>query len=118
MDQIQELLENELVSQFETLSELEPGTEERSRVIDDISTLYKLRLTEKESDESQQQKKREMKAQMKDRWTRIGMAAMELILPLTFYGAWVNKGLRFEESGTFTSQTFRNLIGKLKPMKK
>lgn len=38
-----------------------------------------------------------------------------LAAPLVFYGIWMNRGLKFEEEGSFTSQTFKGLIGKFKP---
>lgn len=48
---------------------------------------------------------------------QVGIAAANLILPLIFYGKWMNAGFRFEETGTITSSTFKNLIGKFKPTK-
>ena len=44
--------------------------------------------------------------------------AAELVLPLMFYGVWMRRGLRFEETGTFTSQTFKNLFNRFKPTRK
>ena len=44
-----------------------------------------------------------------DRYAKIGIAAAELVLPLMFYGVWMSRGLRFEETGTFTSKTFHCL---------
>lgn len=46
------------------------------------------------------------------------IAAAEIVLPLVFYAAWMRKGFKFEETGTFTSTTFRGLFGKFKPTKK
>ena len=42
----------------------------------------------------------------------------ELILPLMFYAKWMKVGLKFEETGTFTSSTFRGLFTHFKPTKK
>ena len=47
----------------------------------------------------------------------LGVQAAGIILPIIFYGSWVNKGLEFEKEGTFTSTTFKSLISKLKIMK-
>ena len=47
----------------------------------------------------------------------LGVKAAGIILPIIFYGSWVNKGLEFEKEGTFTSTTFKGLISKLKIMK-
>lgn len=53
-----------------------------------------------------------------DRYVKIGVATAELVLPLVFYGVWMSKGLKFEETGTFTSQTFKNLFNRFKPTRK
>ena len=53
-----------------------------------------------------------------DRYVRIGVATAELVLPLVFYGVWMSRGLKFEETGTFTSQTFKNLFNRFKPTRK
>ena len=47
----------------------------------------------------------------------LGVKSAGIILPIIFYGSWVNKGLEFEKEGTFTSTTFKGLISKLKIMK-
>ena len=47
----------------------------------------------------------------------IGVQAAGIILPIMFYGSWMKKGLEFEKSGTFTSNTFKSLISKFKFMK-
>ena len=38
-------------------------------------------------------------------------------LPLAFYAYWMNKGFQFEQTGTFTSSTFKNLFKVFKPTK-
>ena len=47
----------------------------------------------------------------------LGVQAAGIILPIMFYGSWMKKGLEFEKSGTFTSNTFKGLISKFKFMK-
>jgi hypothetical protein len=53
----------------------------------------------------------------KDRLIHIIMNGVEFIVPMVFYGIWLHKGMKFEETGTFTSQTFRGLTSKFKPLK-
>lgn len=62
--------------------------------------------------------KMQIEEQSKDRIFRASIAAAEIVLPLIFYAAWMRKGFKFEETGTFTSTTFRGLFGKFKPTKK
>ena len=59
-----------------------------------------------------------MAESVKDRYFRLGMAAAELVLPLMFYGVWMRRGFKFEQDGTFTSQTFRGLFSRFRPTKK
>lgn len=54
----------------------------------------------------------------KERYFRVGVAAAELMVPLIFYGIWMRKGFKFEETGTYTSKTFTGLINRFKPTKK
>lgn len=41
-----------------------------------------------------------------------------IIVPIVFYNEWIKQGLEFEKDGTFTSQTFKGLIGKFRPTRK
>lgn len=52
-----------------------------------------------------------------DRYIRLGIEAAQLVLPLMFYATWMKKGLAFEETGTFTSTTFRGLFNRFRPTK-
>lgn len=49
---------------------------------------------------------------------KVGIAAAELLIPLMFYGIWMWKGFKFEETGTYTSTTFRGLFNRFRPTKK
>ena len=153
-EQLKDLLSEEIKTQIRELSELSPGSAEKSKAVDDLATLYKLKIeetkTELEFDEKQARRKmdmenrlkddalkeqqlkdensvrerdelirkEQMKEQVKDRYIRLGIAAAEIILPLIFYSKWMKKGFKFEETGTFTSTTFRGLFNRFKPTKK
>jgi len=62
--------------------------------------------------------RRQAMDQVIDRCMRTGVAVGELVLPLMFYGIWMNRGFKFEETGSFTSTTFKNLLNRFKPTKK
>lgn len=47
----------------------------------------------------------------------IGVSVAGIIVPLVCYNGWMNKGLKFEETGSLTSATFRGFWGKIKPTK-
>ena len=63
-------------------------------------------------------KQTQIAEQVKDRYFRLGIAAAELMIPLMFYGIWMKKGFKFEETGTYTSTTFRGLFNRFRPTKK
>lgn len=114
---------NERISEhLDKLSSLSPGNDEYTEVVETISTLYDLRLNEiktysemenKISDEKL--KNTQIQEQVKDRYFRAAIAAAEIGLPLLFYGLWMKRGFKFEETGTFTSTTFRGLFGHFRP---
>lgn len=52
-----------------------------------------------------------------DRIIKIVIDGMTIIVPIIFYNIWMNKGFRFEETGTYTSNTFKNLFSRFKPTK-
>lgn len=152
--ELRDLLSEEIKSEIQDLSELSLGSEEKSRAVVNLATLYKLKIEEtkieldfdekekrRKMDEEnnlkdvamkEQQlkdetfirerddliKKEQMTEQVKDRYIKLGIAAAEIILPLIFYSKWMKRGFKFEETGTFTSTTFRGLFNRFKPTKK
>lgn len=153
-EQLKDLLSEEIKTEIQGLSELSPGSAEHSKAVDNLATLYKLKIEEtkmemdfdekekrRKMDEKNRQKddalkeqqlkdenlarerdelirKEQMTEQGKDRYIRLGIAAAEIVLPLIFYSKWMKKGFKFEETGTFTSTTFRGLFNRFKPTKK
>lgn len=133
---IKELLNEEIAEEIQALSILEAGSKEKSIAIEDLTKLYKLRIEENksewEADEKYNRRVMEDEAntrddelkqiqiveQVKDRYFRLGIAAAELMIPLMFYGIWMKKGFKFEETGTYTSTTFRGLFNRFRPTKK
>jgi hypothetical protein len=188
-DEIRDMLNEEIKTGIQDLSNLNPGSEEKTKAINKLATLYKLRIEEgkvdldynekyyrrvmedekgKREDElkdkqfknEQDFKSRELdlkqmqfnsdknlkgreldikesqngnelanhisednlkREQMdKDTWNqylKIGVEVAGVVLPLIFYGAWMKKGLKFEETGTYTSTTFKGLFNRFKPTK-
>lgn len=118
MDESKKMLEEEIKTEIQNLSSLNPGSKERTAAIDELSKLYRLKIDEAKSLEETKVKIDQISEQTKDRYFKLGIAAAELIIPLVFYGAWMKKGFEFEKEGTFTSTTFRSLFNRFKPTKK
>lgn len=123
------LLEEEIKAEIKRLGSLESGSPEHTTAVDSLTKLYKLKLEEDKNtyerldkienrEIDQESKTAQMAESVKDRYFRFGMAAAELVLPLMFYGVWMRRGLKFEQDGTFTSQTFRGLFSRFRPTKK
>lgn len=77
-------------------------------------------LDGKDADRTREEAAQKLQArdQVIDRCVRTGVAVGELVLPLVFYGIWMNRGFKFEETGAFTSTTFKNLLNRFKPTKR
>lgn len=123
------LLEEEIKAEIKRLGSLESGSQEHTMAVDSLTKLYKLKLEEDKNayerldkienrEIDQESKTAQMEESVKDRYFRYGMAAAELVLPLMFYGVWMRRGFKFEQDGTFTSQTFRGLFSRFRPTKK
>lgn len=61
--------------------------------------------------------KQQAKDNMIDRCVKVGIALTEIVVPLAFYGIWMKQGFKFEETGSFTSTTFKNLFNRFRPTK-
>lgn len=131
-EKLENLLEEEIESEINNLGCLSPGSEEHSNAVESLTKLYKLKIEETQNERDHIEKCKEMAVaesehrlkvsqlaeQVRDRYFRVGVEAAGIVLPLVFYAVWMRKGFKFEETGTFTSTTFRGLIQKFKPTKK
>lgn len=133
---IRDLLNEEIGKEIQALSSLNSGSKEKSTAIDDLTKLYKLRIEESKNEweydekynrrvmedeagtRDEEMKRNQLSEQIKDRYFRLGIAVAELMIPLMFYGIWMKRGFKFEETGTYTSTTFRGLFNRFKPTKK
>lgn len=125
---IRDLLEKEIKDEFGKLAKLDPGSKEHTEAVEALTKLYKLNIEETENDRSFRQKSEasvnadlelklkaaEIDESAKNRYFRFGAELAGIVLPLVFYGIWMKRGFKFEETGTFTSTTFRGLINKFK----
>ena len=112
---VEMLLEKEIRRSLTELDSFAVGSQERAEAVADLEKLYKLRLEEKNLDAEREEKKTCDAAAVLDRKIRLGVDIGAIVLPLLFYGRWMAKGFKFEETGTFTSVTFRNLFNKFRP---
>jgi len=146
MAEIKTLLDDVIETEIANLRTLPSGDEKRAVAIRDLVALHKLRIEEikaqadvdekcerremdseqrkaelagKDTDRNREEafQKQQLREQKIDRYVRTGVAAAELVLPLVFYGIWMGRGFKFEESGVYASTTFKNLFNRFKPTK-
>ncbi len=132
MAEIKSLLDEVIETTLRDLESL--SFDEQSEAIQNLATLHKLRIEEikaevdaedkrerregEKADRDEQVEKHRLSQQVIDRYVSLGIAVAELVLPLVCYGVWMRKGFKFEETGTYTSATFKNLINRFRPTKR
>ena len=130
---VKDLLKEELVNEIQAISSMETGSEEQQRAVDNFSILYKLNLEQEkiDNDIDQREKQRDFEyakeeqridedrerkvEEKKNKYIQWGIDIASLVLPLSLYTKWLSKGFKFEQTGTFTSTTFRDLLKHIKP---
>ena len=122
--EIIELMESEIITLIKELSMHQPGTKEFDDITKAIDALYATLNKEKSLmlEEVKMEKDLELQQNVnKDNKlltaVKYGIDIAGIVLPLAFYGVWMNRGLEFEKEGSFTSATFKGLLGKFKPTK-
>lgn len=128
-EDIRQALADEIFSQLNELSNLEPGSKEQQMVVENVTKLYRLGLEDVKTDtdydekvnrremdtRAEQLKRDQLAEQIKDRYFKLGVEVAGIILPLMFYATWMKRGFKFEETGTYTSTTFRGLFNRFRP---
>lgn len=117
MDDIKHLLDEEIEAEFEKLSSMEAGSDERAKATEDLAKLYKLRIDEIKAENERKDKKAQRKDLMTDRLINIGLQLGLTAGGWLFYYICFHKGLKFEETGTLTSPWMRNLVSRMTPKK-
>lgn len=125
---IENLLYDEIETEFDKLSQLEPGTEQHKLAADTLTKLMdraieldkvEIECKDKEATRESEQllKEQQMKDEKKDRLIKniIGAAGVVLPLIVTIWGTKVS--MRFEKEDSFTTIMGRGFIQKLLPKK-
>ena len=125
---------------LEKLSSMDPTSDEYDTVLNKIESIDLMLAKENELEIKQDQNKAELefkreqldeqkesnKAELvckkkqldglkKELIAKYGVEVGLAVLSLIFYGHWMNKGFKFEETGALCSFTFKNLISNFKP---
>lgn len=132
MEDSKRTLDDEIQDLIEQLNELAPNTKEYTQVVQNLEILYKLKIEKEKCDaendaafykidiEKAKNDIEETEAKNQKTFRIIGyvLEGAGIVLPLIFYGKWMAKGFKFEETGTYCSKTFMGLQKFFKPTKK
>jgi hypothetical protein len=116
-DEIKECLDKEIEREINEMHLLwaNPKEEGYTNATERLAKLYKIRADEKQAEREALAKSEQLAEAKKDRWIRFGVDTAGILLPLGFYAVWMRRGLKFEETGSFTSTTFRGLFNRFRP---
>ncbi len=126
------MLDEEYERTLEAVSQAQIGSEEAKWQLQKLGELHKQRMNEAKlrgdgilQDEELKLKKREAsmkeeqtKESKKDRIIKIVLDGAAILVPVTVSSYWMAKGLKFEQTGTFTSRTGQWLSSHLRLFKK
>lgn len=106
-------LDDEIQGIIDGMANQTPNSEEYTTIVQNLDTLYKLKLEEEKA------KSCDVETKKQDKLEILGyiLEGAGIVLPLVFYGIWMRRGFRFEETGTYVSKTFQNLQHFFKPKK-
>lgn len=110
MEDKSKMLDEEIVAVLNYLKTHSPESEEYTVAAENFAKLYQMKI-------DSERVALDKCEHIKERLFKYGMGAAELVLPLVFYGVWMRRGFRFEEKGTFTSNTFKGLMKFFRPKK-
>jgi len=137
-DRIEELLDEVIESELEKMKDSLESPEEKKVTVDYLVKLNNIQTERKEvkrketelelkhleledkievQSDDKAYKEVLVKREMLQTFVKGGIEVFGVVAPIMFYSAWMKRGLRFEETGTYTSQTFKGLFGKFKPTK-
>jgi len=130
-DEISNMLDEEIKSEMKKIKELTPGSDEHTKAVQTCERLYKLRQEDISKDrEFMERSERsaidEQERQVKHKqqfWDRImngleiGVKIAGIVIPAAVYCVFMDRGYKFEETGTYTSQNMKGLMGWYKPKK-
>ena len=125
------LLEEQLQTGIKHIGELQDGSEEKARQIDDVATLYKLKIEEakahaaivqaendrvkNENDRIKNERESEHNAAVLKhekilQYVKTGAEVGIFLIGLAFYGKEITRGYKYEENGYVASKTFMGVI--------
>jgi hypothetical protein len=133
---IRKMLDEEYTETLRAVSEAQAGDEDAKWQLQKLTELHKQRMNEeqterenyvqfeelsmkrKQIDEEIELKKEQLKDGKFDRIAKIALDGAAVVVPCVVSSYWMGKGLKFEETGSFTSRVGNWVSGHLRLFKK
>lgn len=119
--EINAAMEKEIQNRLNELAGYELDSEKYATAVESLEKLYNQRTNEYKAESEFYIKDRELSLKEREldqndthKLFDVVVKNIEVVLPLAFYGSWMKKCLKFEETGTFTSSVTRSIISKIK----
>lgn len=118
MDKIKYLMDERIESELLDLSNLDSGSDEKTKAIADLDKLYRLRIEEIKVINENEKLKAEQNQKKLDRIFNAAINGGIAIGGWICYDIWSRRGFKFEQTGSVSTPWLRNLISKMLPGKK
>lgn len=105
------MLDDMIAKELELLNKDTSILEVRQESINYIKELIDIKVKMIEEKTCLQKQKRVLD------YAELGIEVCGIIVPIMFYSRWMNRGLEWEKTGTFTSTTFKGLFSRFSPTK-
>lgn len=122
---IRKMLDDEYTETLQAISEARTGSEEAKWELQKLTELHKQRMNEEQTErdsyvqfEELELKKKQAKDGKFDRITKVALDGAAIVVPCVVSSYWMGKGLKFEETGSFTSRVGNWVSGHLRLFKK
>lgn len=122
---IRKMLDDEYTETLQAISEARTGGEAAKWELQKLTELHKQRMNEEQTErdsyvqfEELELKKKQAKDGKFDRITKVALDGAAIVVPCVVSSYWMGKGLKFEETGSFTSRVGNWVSGHLRLFKK
>lgn len=124
-ENISAMLDKEYMTTLQTIANAQAGSEEAKWQLQKLTELHKQRMNENQEHRDDHTKFEELelkRAQIRegkfDRVTKIGLEVGAILTSCVVSSYWMGKGLKFEETGSFTSRVGNWVSNNMRMFKK
>lgn len=124
-ENISAMLDKEYMTTLQEIAQARTGSEEAKWQLQKLAELHKQRMNENQEHRDDHTKFEELelkRAQIRegkfDRFTKIGLEVGAILTSCVVSSYWMGKGLKFEETGSFTSRVGNWVSNNMRMFKK